>query len=686
MNRLSKTEFKQLYDHDYFAGISSGYPESGYDQSHPDWGPWLDLIRRIQPNGTLVDLGCAFGYLVAEARQRGYQAFGLDISPYAVSREPGITGLVEADTQTLPLRSSSVDIAALFDVLEHLSQPRLALAEVARILGPEGLLIGATPDPIFFSRREPTHVFERPPSYWIESLRRLGFESRFRFSEEAYNFQFVATPAGSRLSSKLNVLQHDYFSSDPDILQIRGPLLAVPRCGWGTLREERRRIRERSSVYLLNPSPAPLHAEVSCRILNRGSCVTLRIGFNSLILDERVLTPEQPAQQHLALPSLELPAGGHHLWFELQPASSEVALGDVLIESSEGNPHQLVQSLPFDLFQRYQLASQICALLGPSQVLDVGGYLGDEGGHLATVQDFLAGARPLSSFDKICSTDLRQGDWPTHQPAPAAAQPYKDGAFDLVLALDVLEHLPARDRTGFLEELDRLSRRWIVVAAPFASAEVEEVEESLRDGLLSSQRFLREHGELGLPRLASVVEHYREQGYVVEALPNGFLPRWRVMQILTRLYFGHHDWVSFRTLNQLYNRWVFPQDQLEPAYRHHLLISKEPLSAGAAAGLAGLRTDPDDASPGDLAFLNHADFALLNERILERLDQTARDLHDTQFLFGERQKLIGLLEDDLETTRKELARLRRVPLYRLALQRVRRRLHSLRKADRSKAQ
>ena len=676
----STGELRQLYGHDYFAGISSGYPESGYAAAHPDWGPWLDLIGLIQPQGKLVDLGCAFGYLVEEARTHGYQAFGLDISSYALSREPAIAGLIEGDLQLLPLRGSSADVVVLFDVLEHLREPRHALAEAVRILTPEGLIVGTTPDPVFFQREESTHVSERPPSYWLDRLRRHGLEVCFRFSEEDYNFQFVASPRGSRLCSRLRLFQHDYFSTKPDFLETTGPLLAVPRSGWGPLSEKQRCIRDRASVYLLNPTPSPLHCNVSFRLLNPDRCTTLRVGFNSLVLEEWVLTPEQPEEQQLRLPSIQVPGGGHHLWFELQPRVPGVRIGDLEIESSDGNEEELTLSLPFDLFQRYRLAGQICHLLQPARVLDVGGYLGDEGGHLATSRDFLCPGPEADRADEIRSTDLRQGDWPTHQPALAWDQPFPDHSFDLVLSLDVLEHLAQEDRARFLDELDRLSGSWILLSAPFADPAVEAAEELLRKGLLSAQRFLKEHQELGLPALEGVRRHYQSKGYSVEVIPNGYLPRWKTMQVLTCLYFGHRDWVSLRTLNRLYNRFLFPRDQREPSYRQHVLISKRALEVETISRLGALRAASEAGSDLDLEVLNHPDFVHLNQRILDRLEDFSGHLIDTQFLFGEREKLIHLLENDLEKVRREVEDVRYgTPLHELLVKRLRRRLGAFRK-------
>ncbi len=563
--------------------------------------------------------------------------------------------------------------------LEHLADPERALAEVVRILTPEGLIVGSTPDPIFFERDESTHISERPPSYWLDRLRRHGFEVCFRFSEEDYNFQFVASPRGSRLCSGLGVFQHDYFSTEMEILKLTGPLAAVPRSGWGPLSDKRRCIRDRASVYLLNATPSPLHCEISFRATNQAHCVTLRARFNSLVLGEWVLTPEQPEEQRFRLPSIEVPGGGHHLWFELQPGTPVVRIGDLEIESSEGNEEELISSLPFDLFQRYRLAGQICDLLEPARVLDVGGYLGDEGGHLATSRDFLCPARKSGRPDRVRSTDLRQGDWPTHQPALAWAQPFDDHSFDLVLSLDVLEHLAEADRTRFLEELDRLSTSWILLSAPFADPAVEAAEEILRTGLLSAQRFLQEHQELGLPELEGVRRYYESKGHSVEVIPNGYLPRWRAMQVLTCLYFGHRDWVSFRTLNQLYNRWLFPFDQREPSYRQHVLISKGALDVETTSRLAALRTESEASSDPDLKVLSHPDFVHLNQRILDRLNRFSDHLTDTQFLFAEREKLIHRLEKDLVKARLEAEELRyTTPLLELLAKRLRHRFGKFR--------
>ena len=180
--------------------------------------------------------------------------------------------------------------------------------------------------------------------------------------------------------------------------------------------------------------------------------------------------------------------------------------------------------------------------------------------------------------------------------------------------------------------------------------------------------------------MEGVRRHYQSKGYSVEVIPNGYLPRWKTMQVLTCLYFGHHDWVSFRALNRLYNRFLFPRDQREPSYRQHVLISKRALEVETASRLAALHTESEAGSDQDLEILSHPDFVHLNQRILDQLERFSGCLIDTQFLFGEREKLIHQLENDLEKARLEVKDVRyRTPLYELLVKRLRRRLDAFRK-------
>ncbi len=666
---LDSRAWDERYGADYFFGKTSGYPETGYAAAHPDWRPWLDLIQQLIPSGSLVDLGCAYGYLVQEARARGFRSVGLDISSFALQQEPELRPfLVRAHLSRLPLASECADVVCLFDVLEHLEHPLQALDEALRILSPEGLLVGATPDPIHFPRTEETHLHERPPSYWVEGLRERGLEVRFRFSVEAFNFQFLAAPGSSEMAGRLDVFGHDYFSSTPDFVSSPGDLEAVPRANWGPLRQASRRLDSSpATLYLYNRGPGPRRMGASFEVRHGGGFATLRVRLDSLVVSQVSLDSEQTVLR-VELPEIQVPAGGHHLFFEtLTPQAPDVFIGSIHIESRPGSSRHLVASLPFDLYQRYRFAAQAAELLSPRTILDVGGYMGDADGHLATLGDFLTDLPdPPQNW---VSTDLRQGDFSGHLPAPAWKQPFTDGAFELVISLDVLEHLPAERRGDFLKELDRLASRWIVLGAPRRSSEVEAAEKDLAASLMSARPFLEEHREYGLPHAEEVVPFFQERGWHVLAFPNGYLPRWSAMQALTQFIFGLHDASLFGAFNRCYNQAGYPYDLRHPAYRTIWLMSRSRLDPELAAKLEACGAKGPDPGLEEL-LLAQSEFLQLEGRIVQRLEEDLRLRRDLQFLINERQKLIGLQQREIAALRLELEE---TPLWRLARRRWRQR-------------
>src|SRR5262249_35518307 len=95
--------------------------------------------------------------------------------------------------------------------------------------------------------------------------------------------------------------------------------------------------------------------------------------------------------------------------------------------------------------------------------------------------------------------------------------PFADSAFDAVVALEVLEHLPAERRLGFLSECLRVARHGAVFTCPNGVPEVVEAERLAaavyQQGHVEPHPFLREHQEFGLPSEQEVVALLREFDY-----------------------------------------------------------------------------------------------------------------------------------------------------------------------------
>ncbi len=96
----------------------------------------------------LLDLGCWVGFLLAQARSRGWEATGVEPSDFASSfaRERLGLDVRTADLFGAGLPDGAFDAVVLGDVLEHLPRPGEALDRVAALLAPGGVLCLMLPD------------------------------------------------------------------------------------------------------------------------------------------------------------------------------------------------------------------------------------------------------------------------------------------------------------------------------------------------------------------------------------------------------------------------------------------------------------------------------------------------------------------------------------------------------------
>lgn len=135
--------FQQVYTEDY-------YRIRAYEDSNL-WQHFSLMAHAIQqhlgPQVTL-DVGCARGYFVQAMRACGIQGYGMDVSSYALANcADGMRNyLRQADAnEELPFFNASFDVVTCMECLEHLTNPRGAIAEMARVLRRGGYVVASSP-------------------------------------------------------------------------------------------------------------------------------------------------------------------------------------------------------------------------------------------------------------------------------------------------------------------------------------------------------------------------------------------------------------------------------------------------------------------------------------------------------------------------------------------------------------
>ena len=135
----------------YFSGDDpAGYADYVADEAihRRNAGRHLRRVARAgaRPPGTLLEVGCAAGFLLDEARRAGWDVHGVDVAAEMRTAAAGL-GLSVADTLgATGLERGSVDLAVLNQVLEHVADPGALLDELARLVRPGGLLTVETWD------------------------------------------------------------------------------------------------------------------------------------------------------------------------------------------------------------------------------------------------------------------------------------------------------------------------------------------------------------------------------------------------------------------------------------------------------------------------------------------------------------------------------------------------------------
>jgi 2-polyprenyl-3-methyl-5-hydroxy-6-metoxy-1,4-benzoquinol methylase len=110
---------------------------------------WLRTLMtyRLSP-GKVLELGCAHGGSVALMNWAGFDATGLELSPWVVdfAKKTFEIPMVLGPLEDVRLPPETFDVIVLYDVLEHLSDPLATMRVAASLLTEDGIFIVQTPN------------------------------------------------------------------------------------------------------------------------------------------------------------------------------------------------------------------------------------------------------------------------------------------------------------------------------------------------------------------------------------------------------------------------------------------------------------------------------------------------------------------------------------------------------------
>lgn len=187
--RQDKGVFKEIvrknpYQRDYFEkGIETGKSlYSNYrwmpEMTVPMAATMIDYLK-IKRGARVLDIGCAKGFLVKALRWLGRDAYGYDISDYAVANaDPEVKSYL---TRTLPIPKEPFHFAIAKDVFEHL--PLRDLCRLLTNLKADVLFVIV---PLGDGKRynvpayelDTTHIHRQPLIWWNELLQSKGWKIR----------------------------------------------------------------------------------------------------------------------------------------------------------------------------------------------------------------------------------------------------------------------------------------------------------------------------------------------------------------------------------------------------------------------------------------------------------------------------------------------------------------------------
>jgi len=153
----SPEQLREIYGSDYYLslGISGQDDEAVRGMKKETFRRQFEAIAAGAKPGRVLDVGCASGFFMEAATEAGWEAYGVELSGFAAELARSRFGdrVRHGTLEEAGYPDAFFDVVTLFDLLEHVPDPRSFLAEVRRVLRPGGRLLLVLPNAASLSAR-----------------------------------------------------------------------------------------------------------------------------------------------------------------------------------------------------------------------------------------------------------------------------------------------------------------------------------------------------------------------------------------------------------------------------------------------------------------------------------------------------------------------------------------------------
>lgn len=197
----SDDEINALYSKDYYNpwGLERSYSRVA-EMKIATFRARLTAVEKFMAKGRVLDIGCATGFFLEAARERGWDVFGVELSPFSSAIAQARFGndrVFRGELAEAVYSEGFFDVVFMSDLIEHVKDLNGFMEELRRITKDKGIAAIATPNTESLSYK----VMKRHwPHLKLEHLYYFSPATIKRLLEE-HGFRLLyVTPASKALS------------------------------------------------------------------------------------------------------------------------------------------------------------------------------------------------------------------------------------------------------------------------------------------------------------------------------------------------------------------------------------------------------------------------------------------------------------------------------------------------------